>query len=75
KTLQIQKNAVEIEKTLGAVKLEFENFAGVLDKTQKKIGEASQELEKLVGTRTNKINSSLKNIQVYTGDDVTKLLE
>jgi len=69
KTLQIQKGAADIEKTLGAVKKEFTNFEGVLQKAHKKITEAGNELDFLRGTRTNAINRSLRDVQIYTGEE------
>jgi DNA recombination protein RmuC len=69
KTLQIQKGAADIEKTLGAVKKEFGNFEGVLKKAHQRITQAGDELENLVGTRTNAINRSLRDVQVYTGEE------
>jgi len=68
KTLQIQKNAADIERTLGAVKKEFENFEGVLNKAHDKIRQAGNEIETLVGTRTRAINRSLRSIETYTGE-------
>ncbi|MCL2578029.1 MAG: DNA recombination protein RmuC [Defluviitaleaceae bacterium] len=69
KTLQIQKGAADIEKTLGAVKKEFTNFGGVLEKARQRINQAGTELDNLVGTRTNAINRSLRDVQVYTGKE------
>ena len=74
KTLQIQKGAADIEKTLGAVKREFENFEGVLNKAHQKITQAGSDIETLVGTRTRAINRSLRDVQVYAGDDIGKLI-
>ena len=64
KTLAIQKKSADVFKLLGAVKNEFEKFASVLEKTQKKVTEASDELDKLVGTRTRMIRSKLKSVEV-----------
>jgi DNA recombination protein RmuC len=69
KTLQIQKGAADIEKTLGAVKNEFGKFEDVLKKAHQRISQAGNELENLVGTRTNAINRSLRDVQVYTGEE------
>lgn len=69
KTLQIQRGAADIEKTLGAVKKEFGNFEGVLKKAHQRITQAGTELENLVGTRTNAINRSLRDVQLYTGGE------
>lgn len=69
KTLQIQKGAADIEKTLGTVKKEFTKFEYVLKKAQQKINQAGSELEHLVGTRTTAINRSLREVQMYTGEE------
>ena len=73
KTLQIQKGAADIERTLGAVKKEFENFEGVLNKARDRISQAGNELDTLVGTRTRAINRSLRSVQIYTGEDAQAL--
>jgi DNA recombination protein RmuC len=67
KTLQIQRGAAEIEKTLGAVKKEFENFESVLTKAHDKITQAGAEIDNLVGTRTRAINRTLREVQTYDG--------
>ena len=69
KTLQIQKGAADVEKTLGAVKREFGKFEEVLKKAHQRISQAGSELENLVGTRTTAINRSLREVQSYTGDE------
>ncbi|MCL2378544.1 MAG: DNA recombination protein RmuC [Defluviitaleaceae bacterium] len=74
KTLQIQKGAADIEKTLGAVKKEFGNFEDVLNKAHQRITQAGNEIEVLVGTRTRAINRSLRDVQTYTGEDTRALL-
>ena len=74
KTLQIQKGAADIEKTLGAVKKEFGTFETVLSKAHQRITQAGNEIENLVGTRTRAINRSLREVQIYTGEDSRKLI-
>jgi DNA recombination protein RmuC len=74
KTLQIQKGAANIEKTLGVVKREFDNFEGVLKKAQNRITQAGTEIESLIGTRTRAINRSLNKVQIYSGEDGQELL-
>lgn len=59
KTLAIQKKSGEVWKILEAAKKEFITFADVLDKTRTRLRQADEELEKLVGTRTNQINRKL----------------
>ena len=63
KTLAIQKRSSEVWKILGAVKTEFGKFGGVLEKAQKKITEANNELDTLVGTRTRMMFSKLKGVE------------
>jgi DNA recombination protein RmuC len=63
RTLAIQKRSSEVWEILGAVKTEFGKFGGVLEKAQKKISEANDELDKLVTTRTNVINRKLRQVQ------------
>jgi len=69
KTLQIQKGAVEIQRTLEKAKKEFGNFNDVLQSAQKRIEQTGKELDQLVGTRTRKINAALKNVQVYKDEN------
>lgn len=73
KTLAIQKRSSEVWKLLGAVKTEFETFGKVLDEAQKRITQANDELEKLVGTRTRMIQSKLKNVTALP-DVETKIM-
>ena len=74
KTLAIQKKSADVCKPLGAVKGEFEKFASVLEKTQKKVTEASDELDKLVGTRTRMIRSKLRSVEVLDEGEAQVLL-
>lgn len=62
KTLAIQKRSSEVWKILSAVKTEFNTFGDVLASTQKKIIQVSDDLDKLVGVRTRKIQSKLKSV-------------
>ncbi len=62
RTLAIQKHSGEVWNVLGAVKTEFSKFGEVLDATQRRINQANEELDKLVGTRTRKIQSKLRNV-------------
>ena len=75
KSLAIQKKSSDVFKLLGAVKTEFNKFADTLQKAQRKVDEASNELDSLVGTRTRMIQSKLRTIE-YLDDEETKgLLE
>lgn len=55
---------------LGAVKKEFSTFQSVLDKAQKNIQTASENIDKLIGTRTRAINRKLSAVEIL--DDPTK---
>ena len=63
KTLAIQKRSGEVWNVLASVKKEFNTFGGVLEKAQKKLNEANNEIENLVGTRTRIMQSKLKNVE------------
>ncbi len=62
KTLAIQKRSSEVWKVLGAVKTEFDNFASVLSDTQKRLEQANNSLDKLVGVRTRQIQRKLSSV-------------
>jgi DNA recombination protein RmuC len=74
KTLAIQKRSSEVWQILGAVKTEFGKFGGVLEKAQKKINEANQELDALVGTRTRMMLSKLKKVEELPSSDKNPLV-
>lgn len=62
KTLAIQKRSGEIWDTLAAVKTEFGKFEEVLSMAQNRLTQTSNEIEKLIGTRTKAINRKLRDI-------------
>lgn len=62
RTLTIEKRSSEVWQLLGAVKTEFSLFGGILEKTKKKLEEASTTLD-TASVRTRKIEKSLKNVQ------------
>ena len=75
RTLAIQKRSGEVWNVLGAVKTEFATFNNVLLKAQERIEQTSQELDKLVGVRTRKINSSLRNVSQLPTTESANLLD
>ena len=75
RTLAIQKRSGEVWNVLGAVKTEFETFGSVLETAQKRIEQTSQELDKLVGVRTRKINSKLRTVSSLPAEDTRRLLD
>ena len=62
KTLAIQKRSGEVWSILSSVKAEFETFANVLQSAQDRIHKTGEDLDKLVGVRTRKIQLKLRNV-------------
>ena len=69
----IQKKSADVFKLLGAVKAEFGKFADALDKTQKRMDAASNELDELVGKRTRMMNKKLSTIDALD-EEAAKLV-
>lgn len=63
RTLAIEKRSSEVWEILGAVKTEFSKFGAILDATQKRLNQANDELDKLVGVRTRAIVRKLDSIE------------
>lgn len=63
KTLAVQKKSAEVWEVLGSVKTEFETFASVLESAQKRLNLANDDIDKLIGVRTRKIQSKLNSLQ------------
>ena len=62
RTLAIEKRSGEVWTLLGTVKTEFSTFGAILDRTQKKLQEATSTIEK-AATRTRAIERRLRDIQ------------
>lgn len=73
KTLAIQKRTSEVWRVLGAVKTEFDTFASVLNDTRKRLEQANDSLDKLVGVRTRQIQRKLSSV-TSLNDAESKLL-
>lgn len=73
RTLAIEKRSSEVWQLLGAVKTEFGNFGGILEKTQKKLQEASNVIEQ-AGVRSRAIEKKLRNVQELPKEEVDGLL-
>ncbi|OGV19270.1 MAG: recombinase RmuC [Lentisphaerae bacterium GWF2_38_69] len=73
RTLAIEKRSSEVWEVLGAVKTEFGRFGEVLEKTQKKLQEAANTIEK-AGTRSRAIEKKLKNVQKLSKEDAAALI-
>ena len=72
RTLAIEKRSSEVWKILGAVKAQFSTFGDVLAKVQKKLQQATSDIE-TVGTKARTMQRKLReveNIAVNASDDV-----
>lgn len=74
RTLAIEKRSSEVWTLLGAVKTEFGRFGDILDKTQKKLQEASNTIED-AARKSRSIGRKLKNVQELSVNDSATLLE
>lgn len=63
KTLAIQKRSSEVWQVLGAVKKEFENFGGLMQKAQKNIQTGLDQLDDVMGKRTKAIQRKLRSVE------------
>ena len=63
KTLAIEKQSAQVWEILGAVKTEFGKFEDILTATQKRLNQANEELDKLVGVRTRAIVRKLDKVE------------
>ena len=72
RTLAIQKHSHEAWVVLGAVRGEFEKFAGTIEKAQKNLQGAEQQLELLAGTRTRAIVRQLREVERLQPEELRK---
>jgi DNA recombination protein RmuC len=73
KTLAIEKRSSEVWELLGAVKTEFGNFGAVLEKTKKKLQEATNVIHK-AGVRSRAIERKLRTVQELPQEQTVALL-
>ncbi|HEX6040493.1 DNA recombination protein RmuC [Longimicrobium sp.] len=73
RTLAIQQRSSEVWGLLGAVKTEFGKFGEVLTKVQKKLHEASRQMD-AAGVRTRAIERKLRDVQELPSPDAERLL-
>jgi DNA recombination protein RmuC len=73
RTLAIQQRSSEVWDVLGAIKAEWGKFGDVLQKVEKKLGEASRTLHE-VGTRQRAIDRKLRDVQELPAADAQRLL-
>lgn len=73
RTLAIEKRSSEVWALLGAVKTEFTKFGEILEKTQKKLQEASNTIETAT-RKTRTIERKLKTVQELPIEESEQLL-
>ncbi|WP_130619214.1 DNA recombination protein RmuC [Dyella amyloliquefaciens] len=73
RTLAIAKRSSEVWTLLGAVKTEFSKFGTVLEKTRKKLNEASNVIDQ-ASVRTRAIERKLRGVETLPGHEAQQLL-
>ena len=73
RTLALEARSAEVWEVLGAVKTEFAKFGDVLDRTQQKLKEASDTIDK-AKTRTNVMTRKLKSVEALPAAQAGLLL-
>ena len=74
RTLAIQKRSSEVWRILGGVKAEFEKFGGLLEKAQKNLQTANNQLEEVMGKRTRAIQRQLRSVEALPAKEEQKPL-
>lgn len=74
RTLAIEKRSSEVWDLLGVVKTEFNRFGTVLEKTKKKLQEATNTIDQ-AGVRSRAIERQLRKVQELPGSETRKQIE
>ncbi len=74
RTLAIQKRTSEVWGVLGAVKTEFNKFGELLEKIQRNLQVAGNQLEEVIGTRTRAIKRTLREVEQLPQEESRKIL-
>ena len=75
RTLAMQKRGSEVWRVLGEVKTEFEKFSGLLEKAQKNLQTAGNQLEEVMGKRTRAIQRRLRSVEAIAPEERQELAE
>jgi len=73
RTLAIQRRSGEVWQVLAAVKTEFERYGSVLEKVKKKLGEASDTIDK-IAVRERQIERKLSGIEKLPEGEAQRML-
>ena len=74
RTLAIQRYSGEVWKILGAVKKEFEQMGGMLEKAKKHIETANGQIDNILGVRTRAIQRKLKDVDTLSSHEARKII-
>jgi DNA recombination protein RmuC len=74
RTLAVEKRSSEVWSLLGTVKTEFGKFGDILDKTQKKLQEASNSID-TAARKSRTIERKLRNVQELPQGEADKIEE
>lgn len=74
RTLAIEKRSSEVWTVLAAVKTEFGKFGGMLEKIQKNLETAGQQLDEVMGKRTRAIVRKLRQVHELPVDKASDIL-
>ena len=74
RTLAIQKRTSEVWSVVGAVKTEFGKFGGMLEKVQKNLQSAGDQLEEVMGQRPRAIERKLRQVEALPAEESRKMI-
>lgn len=74
RTLAIQRCSGEVWKILGAVKKEFEQMGGMLEKAKKHIETANNQIDNVLGVRTRAIQRTLKDVDALSAQEARRII-
>lgn len=74
RTIAIQRCSGEVWKILGAVKKEFEQMGGMLEKAKKHIETANNQIDNVLGVRTRAIQRTLKDVDALSAQEARRII-
>lgn len=74
RSLAIQRCSGEVWKILGAVKKEFEQMGGMLEKAKKHIETANNQIDNVLGVRTRAIQRTLKDVDALSAQEARRII-
>lgn len=74
KTLAVEKRSNEVSKLLSAVKTDFSKFGDLLEKTQKKLDDASKQIGE-ASHRSKQISRKLNRVETLPAEEAAQILQ